>query len=246
MSQNTGTLNLRVARIESVTPEIKRFTLVSPTGEHLPAFSGGSHVVVLIANDRNTLRNPYSLLSSPYDTSSYQIAVRRVESGRGGSVALHDSVNEGDLIEVTPPVNLFPLIKQARLHLFIAGGVGITVLSTMIEDLCLQKKSNSVTVIHCVASRAHGAYTSELEAMLPNGHFHLVCDDRELLSRLIVESVREGTHVYLCAGVSLMKDAEEHLAKCRVPRANIHINSFRPTMSVTKTAVRDQSRTRSL
>jgi ferredoxin-NADP reductase len=113
MSQNTGTLNLRVARIESVTPEIKRFTLVSPTGEHLPAFSGGSHVVVLIANDRNTLRNPYSLLSSPYDTSSYQIAVRRVQSGRGGSVALHDSVNEGDLIEVTPPVNLFPLIKQA-------------------------------------------------------------------------------------------------------------------------------------
>ena len=58
MSQNNGTLNLRVARIEAVTPEIKRFTLVSPTGAHLPAFSGGSHVVVLIAHSQNTLRNP--------------------------------------------------------------------------------------------------------------------------------------------------------------------------------------------
>ena len=139
MSQNNGTLNLRVARIEEVTPEIRRFTLVSPTGEHLPAFSGGSHVVVLIANPNNTLRNPYSLLSSPYDTSSYQIAVRRVESGRGGSIALHDNVREGDLIEVTPPVNLFPLIKQARLHLFIAGGVGITPVISQLEELRLSK-----------------------------------------------------------------------------------------------------------
>ena len=39
MSQSSGTLNVRVARIEAVTPEIKRFTLVSRDGGHLPPFS---------------------------------------------------------------------------------------------------------------------------------------------------------------------------------------------------------------
>lgn len=50
MSTHNGTLSVRVARIEQLTPEIKRFTLVDPQGTHLPAFSGGSHVVVLVPN----------------------------------------------------------------------------------------------------------------------------------------------------------------------------------------------------
>ena len=45
MSQSNGTLNVRVTRIEQVTPEIKRFTLASTDGAHLTPFSGGSNVV---------------------------------------------------------------------------------------------------------------------------------------------------------------------------------------------------------
>ena len=203
MSQNTGTLNLRVARIESVTPEIKRFTLVSPTGEHLPAFSGGSHVVVLIANDRNTLRNPYSLLSSPYDTSSYQIAVRRVESGRGGSVALHDSVNEGDLIEVTPPVNLFPLIKQARLHLFIAGGVGITPVISQLEELRLSKVPFELH--YAVRGEEHAQLGKELQATYGD-RVHLYrkgIEARMDIGRVLADRPL-GSHVYACGPDSMI------------------------------------------
>ena len=126
MSQSNGTLNVRVTRIEQVTPEIKRFTLASTDGAHLTPFSGGSNVVVLMPHASGTYRNAYSLMSSPYDASAYQIAVRRVEEGRGGSKHMHDVVQEGDELEILRPVNLFPLSKHARLHLFIAGGVGGT------------------------------------------------------------------------------------------------------------------------
>jgi len=138
MSQSTGTLNVRVARIEAVTPEIKRFTLVSRDGGHLPPFSGGSNVVVLIPHETGTYRNAYSLMSSPYDASAYQIAVRRVEDGRGGSQRMHNAVKEGDELEILRPVNLFPLSKHARLHLFIAGGVGITPICSQLAELRLR------------------------------------------------------------------------------------------------------------
>jgi dimethylamine monooxygenase subunit B len=211
MSQNNGTLNLRVARIEAVTPEIKRFTLVSPTGAHLPAFSGGSHVVVLIANAQNTLRNPYSLLSSPYDTSSYQIAVRRVDSGRGGSVSLHDHVNEGDVIEVTPPVNLFPLIKQARLHIFIAGGVGITPVISQLEELRLSKVPFELH--YAVRGEAHAQLGKELQATYGE-QVHLYrkgIDARLDISRVLADRPL-GSHVYVC-GPDSMIDATLACAK---------------------------------
>lgn len=35
-----------VRDVEQITPLVKRFTLVSPTGAPLPAFSGGSHIIV--------------------------------------------------------------------------------------------------------------------------------------------------------------------------------------------------------
>ena len=34
-----------VRDVEQITPLVKRFTLVSPTGAPLPAFSGGSHII---------------------------------------------------------------------------------------------------------------------------------------------------------------------------------------------------------
>ena len=51
MMFNNGTLSVRVARIEEVTPEIRRLTLVSQDGQHLPAFSGGSHTVITGEDD---------------------------------------------------------------------------------------------------------------------------------------------------------------------------------------------------
>ena len=94
---HNGALRLRVDRIEAVTPEINRYTFSAEDGSWLPPFSGGSHVRVLIPYEGETRRNAYSLMSSPYDTSKYQIAVRRIDEGKRGSIAMHRDVREGDV-----------------------------------------------------------------------------------------------------------------------------------------------------
>ena len=120
------TLSVRVAEIEAITLLVKRFTLVSNAGENLPGFSAGSHVVVYVPGKDRIYRNAYSLISAPRTRDYYQIGVLRQEQSRGGSVYMHEQVKVGDLLQITPPVNLFPLERLARKHILIAGGIGIT------------------------------------------------------------------------------------------------------------------------
>ena len=197
MSQSNGTLNVRVTRIEQVTPEIKRFTLASTDGAHLTPFSGGSNVVVLMPHAAGTYRNAYSLMSSPYDASAYQIAVRRVEEGRGGSKHMHDVVQEGDELEILRPVNLFPLSKHARLHLFIAGGVGITPVCSQLAELRLRGTPFEVHL--AVRGDAHARLGEELLQEYGDA-VRLYRDERG--ERLDISAVLAdrplGSDVYVC------------------------------------------------
>jgi len=86
------TIAVEVSAIERVTPLIKHFTLRRAEGGPLPAFSGGSHIIVVMRTARRVNRNPYSLLGSPADLDRYEIGVRRMEDSRGGSHFLHDEV----------------------------------------------------------------------------------------------------------------------------------------------------------
>ena len=78
-----------VRDVEQITPLVKRFTLVSPTGAPLPAFSGGSHIIVQMQDGEQRYSNAYSLMSSPLDTTSWQIAVRLESPSKGGSRFIH-------------------------------------------------------------------------------------------------------------------------------------------------------------
>lgn len=56
---------VRVSRIETITAQVKRFTLTATSGEPLPAFQGGSHIIVQMRDGENLYSNAYSLMSSP-------------------------------------------------------------------------------------------------------------------------------------------------------------------------------------
>lgn len=203
MSQNSGTLSVRVARIDQLSPEIKRFTLVPAQGGHLPGFSGGSHITVLIPNGQATYRNPYSLMSSPYDSSAYQIAVRRIEGGRGGSQLLHDKVREGDFLEVSSPANLFPLIKQARLQLFIAGGVGITPVVSQLEELRMGQVPFELH--YAVRGPEHARLGEELQRTYGERvHLYRGGVEQRLDIAAVLAERPLGSHVYVCGPDSMI------------------------------------------
>src|SRR3984885_8393175 len=156
------TLAVEVSAIERLTPLIKHFTLAPVGGGSMPAFSGGSHIVVVMRGGARVHRNPYSLLSSPLELDAYQIGVRRMEESRGGSHFMHDAITVGSRLEIAHPVNLFALDKIARKHVLIARGIGITPFLAQLEDL--HEGSVPYELHYAVRSAEHAAFLERLRS----------------------------------------------------------------------------------
>jgi phthalate 4,5-dioxygenase reductase subunit len=122
---------LRIAKATDAAVGIRSFELVHPDGDKLPAFTPGSHVKVQVPN--NEFRK-YSLCGDPEDLSKYVITVKRDANGRGGSMSLVDEAKEGDTLPTSLPDNAFPLVEKASAYTFIAGGIGITPILSMIRS----------------------------------------------------------------------------------------------------------------
>jgi len=217
-------LQVRVSTIREVAPLIREFTL-EPEEGHLPAFSPGSHVQVIMPDGVREIRNAYSLCGDPRDTSRYRIAVRLQENSRGGSRFMHTRVNVGDRLRVTPPANFFaPATKGVR-HLLIAGGVGITPFMSYIPEL---ERQGALFELHYLyRSSQTGAYHEELEARLGNrfSGYDSEKGERCDLSALLLGR-EPGTHVYICGPESLIEGVCSTARALGWPESLIHFEAF--------------------
>jgi phthalate 4,5-dioxygenase reductase subunit len=127
-----GMTLLRVHQIEEAAEGIFTFDLRSPDGSDLTEFTSGSHVTVRVPNG---LVRKYSLCNDPAERDRYVIGVRRDAEGRGGSVSLIDETRPGDELAVSAPRNDFKLVRSAAGYIFVAGGIGITPIMSMIRHL---------------------------------------------------------------------------------------------------------------
>src|ERR1700692_1424413 len=125
-------LSVKVTKRQLEADDIVSFELVDPDSRELPAFAAGAHIDVVLASGRV---RQYSLCNAPGESHRYLIAVLRESNGRGGAIWMHDVVQEGELIQISSPRNLFPLAVEARSSVLIAGGIGVTPILAMAEQL---------------------------------------------------------------------------------------------------------------
>ena len=219
------TLSVRVAEAGMVTPAIRRFTLLPVGGESLPGFSAGSHVVVHMPDGARTHRNAYSLLSAPGGRSAYEIAVRRQERSRGGSVYMHERVNVGDVLQITPPSNLFPIDRLASKHIFIAGGIGITPFMSYIRDLVGQMSPYELHYAYRMPE--HAAFRDDLARQLGERlHEYDAASGGRLAPRKLLADQPLGTHVYVCGPESLTGSVVEAARELGWSASHVHYERF--------------------
>ncbi len=217
---------VRVSQIETITAHVKRFTFTAATGAPLPAFSGGSHIIVQMQDGENSYSNAYSLMSSPLDTSHYQIAVRLEEDSKGGSRFLHQSVKPGDTLAISTPNNLFALAPQARKHILIAGGIGITPFLSQIPEL---EQSHAEWQLHyCSPSQENCAFYAEMTQHISADriHLHLSTEGTRLdLARLLAD-VEPGTHIYTCGPAALNDAVRNEASRHGLDNDTLHFEQF--------------------
>lgn len=222
-------MQVKVVAVIEETPAVKVFELVSSSsGERLPPHTAGAHVNVHVELNDGTLdQRSYSIINPGSYDGFYRIAVQREKQGRGGSAYMHDVVRVGDLIEIEAPRNHFELAGDAKEHLLIAGGIGITPILCMARTL----------VLGAIPFALH--YVARDPELMPFKKEVLgVCGERATLRfdggdpakgidlPSLLGERRVGLHAYVCGPAGMI---EAVLALCREngwPESAVHFELF--------------------
>ena len=216
---------VRVMEAEAVASGVKRFRFAAADGSAMPEFSGGAHTVVTMRDGDRVRRNPYSLMGSPFDGSTYQISVLKTADSRGGSVFMHDKVRVGSELMISQPVNLFPVDRRGRKHVLIAGGIGITPFLAMMMQLT--REDLPFELHYANRSEDRGAYVPNLRATY--GHrVHTYFDNQAQalpLARLL-DGQPLGTHLYVCGPAAMIDWVLASARNAGWPDENVHSERF--------------------
>ena len=214
---------LRVRRKHPIARDIVRFELAHPQGQDLPEWSAGAHI--RLETPGGHIRS-YSLCGPVGARDHWAIAVKREGRGRGGSISLIDGVEEGDDLPVCGGDNLFPLDPQARSHILIAGGIGLTPLYAMAQTLA-QTPTATFHLYVCSRDAEGTAFLNELQQAPWRDQVTLHHDGGDPAQSLDLWPVLEtpsDAHVYCCGPQGLMDSVRDMSGHW--PTHHIHFESF--------------------
>jgi len=214
---------LRIARIHDAAQGIRSFEFVQPDGADLPPFTPGSHIKVQVPNG---MLRKYSLCNDPAERHRYVITVKRDDRGQGGSVSLCDEAREGDLIPVSVPDNAFPLVDNGKAFLFIAGGIGITPILSMIRSFG-ELSTAKWKLYYFSCSPETTAFLEELQAPELRGKVKIHHDFGDPAKAFDLWPVLERpgeAHIYCCGPRGLMEAVRDMSGHW--PATRVHFESF--------------------
>lgn len=141
--------------------EITSFLLAPADGQAVLDFKPGQYIGVVVTVDGQPMRRQYSL-SAVSNGETYRISVKREQGGKVSNF-FHDTVQAGDIVQLTPPSGNFVLVDSDKPLVLISGGVGITPALTMLTAALRGKRP--VHFIH--AARHHGvhAFRAQIDAL---------------------------------------------------------------------------------
>lgn len=211
--------------MQEIAKGIRSYELRPVAPAVFPAATAGAHIDLHLTPN---LTRSYSLCGSPGEVHAYRVAVALDPQGAGGSRHLFDTVEPGRLIDFSTPANRFVFHGEAPCSVFVAGGIGITPLWSMIQGL--KGHSHPWTLHYAARSRAHAAFHDEIEgfARAHGGALVFHAGDDPARQRLdlprTVAQAPAGAHFY-CCGPKRMIDAFV-AATAALPPAQVHIEHF--------------------
>jgi ferredoxin-NADP reductase len=210
--------DMLVESVDHVARDVVALTLVDPDGDTLPPWTPGAHVDLILGPD---LVRQYSLCSSPSDSRTIRVGVLKSPDSRGGSVFVHEKLTPGSTVRVRGPRNHFPLVGAPR-YLFIAGGIGITPMLSMMAEATAA--GAQWRLVYGGRSRESMGFVDELAEY--GDRVTLVPQDEAGLPDLdaLLGTPQPDTLVYCCGPEPLLQAVEQRCATW--PHGALHFERF--------------------
>lgn len=193
-------------------------------GAHARPFAVGSHLDFRLQLDgREDLRS-YSLVGEPRADGRYLIAVRAMPDSRGGSRHMW-TLAPGDVVEASAPSSNFALDESAAEILLVAGGIGITPIVGMAQQLA--RHHPAFRLLYVGRSRSAMPYLPLLREALGE-RLQLHCDDEagapDLGAR--IAALGASAEIYVCGPLGMLDAVRRHWRDAGRPRARLHFETF--------------------
>lgn len=250
----TGFRRLRVQATNQESEDVRSFELGTEDGAFLPEFLPGQHIAVKLqtAASSVSITRMYSLCgrtSSP----TYRIGVKREPMGVASSY-LHQSVQAGDVLEVSAPRGTFVLIENSNPLVLLSGGVGITPMLAMLHSAVsnLSRMPREIWWIHSARNSTHYPFAKEVSELItgiPQVHFARIFSrpgrdehqrrdfeepghlDTPMLEKL---GVPKSGEFYLCGPGGYLASLSELLLAWGIENTRVHIEAFGPSAVLTR------------
>ncbi|MET7698706.1 ferredoxin reductase family protein [Streptomyces sp. NPDC005485] len=214
-------------RVSAVVPESDNVVSIHITGkdlDKLPAQAGQFFLWRFLTPDRWWQANPFSLSAAP-DGRTLRLTAKA--AGEGSSALRH--VKVGTRVFAEGPYGAFTTLHRTKPEaVLIAGGVGVTPIRALLEDL-----HGHAVVIYRVATERDAVLYDELRelAHAKGAELHLVTGPavpdklapREL-ARLVPDIGERD--VFLCGPPPMMNALLRTLGDLGVPKPQIHFERF--------------------
>lgn len=203
--------------------DIISFELVAKDGTSLPSFTAGAHIDIYL---KSGLVRQYSICNNPNEAIFYKLAILKDINSRGGSIEIHETLKNGDILEISSPRNLFELDSKAKKHLLFGAGIGVTPILSMAEHLA---DINECFQMHYSAkTEENAAFVDEIKASRLNAFtkFYFSDKNNRLNIQKELESMNKDTHIYICGSNRYIDSIIEVYKNLKLPESQLHREFF--------------------
>ena len=234
---------LKLASIVQETTDVRTFRFINPAGGDLPfTYIAGQFISIHLQIMGKRVNRTYTLASSPVTKDFFELTIKREPMGTA-STHIHDQLKPGDMVSFSGPAGSFVFADQKTpAVVFIAGGVGITPVMSMLRTLIHTNWPGTIHFLFATKTEADIIFKNELE-YLRNSYPQLklfITLTREPTtsawrgsrSRLTAEIMQQlipdiaKLPAYICGPNDMMDAACNMLLESGVPQKNIFTEAF--------------------
>ncbi|CAI2003340.1 PDR/VanB family oxidoreductase [Serratia proteamaculans] len=212
---------VKVTRLYRLAENVMGIELTAIDERPLPPFAAGDHLDLHLPNG---LIRPYSLCNDPHETHRYCLGIALANTSRGGSAYLYQQLQVGEQLTVGEPRSLFPLVPDAPRYRFIAGGIGITPIRSMI--LWCRRHGYLWHLDWFIRSHYPQSWLEPLAQEDNRVRIHTARPTRSEDLATAMRAITPGEHIYCCGPESLMEEVQSLAQAQQIPADRLHFERF--------------------